>query len=209
MDTELPDIRELTALARHRVQVGPPPDWILPCPYHMEFEPKLRGSLTYLLTEQQVHAELHQTYLRSALRLETMSSVQELSQWRVEFEPRTQSVVLHSLKIRRGAVETEHLALDRIQFLQRESGLKGLVIGGWITLLLVLDDVSPGDTLEWSYTLTNHPRLLPEFVQCFFTLPPGVEVGKYNFVVCHGEKRAVKWKSSQKDLAPTIKSEGA
>src|SRR5580658_8819436 len=105
METELADVQELTALARERVRAGPPPGWITPCPYHIEFEPKIRGPLTYLLIENQVHAELHETYVRSVLRLETINSVQQLSQWSIEFEPRTQSVVLHSLKIRRGAIE--------------------------------------------------------------------------------------------------------
>jgi hypothetical protein len=210
MDKEFTDFRELTDLARERVQVGPPPSWIEPCPYHAEFQPKIRGSLTHLLVEQQVHAELRQRYVRSVQRLETMAAVQELSQWHVEFRPRRQSLVLHSLKIRRGAAETEHLALDRIQFLQREPGLKGfLTIDGGITLLLVVEDVSPGDTLEWSYTLTDHSPLMTDFFRYLFALPPGVEIGKYKFVVRHSEQRALKWKSSQKNLSPTIKSEQA
>jgi hypothetical protein len=209
MDTALPDLRNLILLARERVQVGPPPDWLTPCPYDADFEPNIRGPLTYLLIEQQVHAELHQTYVQTAVRLETMKSVQEQSQWRIVFEPQTQSVVLHSLKVRRGASETEHFSLDRIQFLQQEAGLKGFVIDGWITLLLLVEDVAPGDILVWSYTLTHHPRLLPEFVDCIFALPQGSEVGKYHFLIRHHERRVLKWKASPRDLAPTIHPKGA
>ena len=101
----------------------------------------------------------------------------------------------------------DHLSLDRVQFLQREAGLEGFVIDGWITLLLLLEDVAPGDILEWSYTLTNQPRLLPEFVNAFFALPPGAEIGKYYFSIRHHERRALKWKSSSPEFAPQIRAE--
>jgi hypothetical protein len=208
MDTALPDARDLIALARERVQGGPAPTWVKPFPYDAAFEPKIRGPLTYLLIEQQVHAEIRQTFVQTAVRLETMKSVQEQSQWRMIFEPQTQSVVLHSIKIRRGQSETEHLSLDRIKFLQREAGLHGLVIDGWITLLLLLEDVAAGDILEWSYTLTHHPRLLAEFVDCIFALPQGAELGSYHFLIHHHERRVLKWMASSEEFTPTIQPEG-
>ena len=183
MDAKPSETRDLVATARERVRIGAAPDWIVPCLYDADFKEKVRGSLTHLLIEQQVHAELHQTFVRVATRLETLQAVQNQSQWRLEFEPQTQSVVLHSIKVRRGSSETEHASLDRIQFLQRESGLEGCTIHGWITLLLLLEDVLPGDILEWSYTVASQPRLLPEYVFLFFSLPPGVQVGKHHFSV--------------------------
>src|SRR5438552_5803459 len=175
MDTKPSETRDLVATARERVRIGAAPDWIVPCLYDADFKEKVRGPVTHLLIEQQVHAELHQRFVRVAMRLETLQAVQNQSQWRVEFEPKTQSVVLHSIKVRRGSLETEHASLDRIQFLQRESGLEGYMLDGWITLVLLLEDVLPGDVLEWSYTVEGQPRLLPEHVTLFFSLPPGVQ----------------------------------
>jgi hypothetical protein len=194
-------------MARERVEIGPAPDWIVPTAYNADFRPPVPGTATFLLNEVQVHAELRQTYVRTVMRLETPQAVQHQSQWRVQFEPQTQSLLLHSIKTRRGSVETEHAVLDQIQFLQREAGLEGLVIDGWVTLLLVLENVSPGDVLEWSYTLTNRPKLLPEFFTSFFAVPAGCEIGKCRFSVRHDSRRALKWKSSSPELSPEITTE--
>jgi len=143
-----------------------------------------------------------------AIRLETPQAVQHQSQWRLPFDPQFQSLRLHSIKTRRGALETEHAVLSQIQFLQREAGLEGQIIDGSVTLLLVLENVSPGDILECSYTLTTFPKLLPEYIACLFSIPPGIEIGKCHFSVRHGSERALKWKSSSPELAPEVKNEG-
>ncbi len=209
MDAVPQDTRDLPAKARERVGIGPVPDWVRPCDYDMEFKTAARGALTHLLIERQVDAELGQMYVRTAVRLETMQAVQHQSQWRLEFEPQTQSVLLHSIKIRRGPAEAEHASLDRLQFLQREAGLEGCVIDGWITLLLLLEDVCPGDVLEWSYTVTSRPLLLPEYIHLFLTLPAGEQIGKHHLLVRHSERRPLRWKSSSTDLAPVIERHGA
>jgi len=136
------------------------------------------------------------------MRLETMQAVQRESQWRLQFEPRTQSVTLHSLKIRRGETEFDHANWEEFRLLQREEGLEGYVIDGWYTLLLVLEDVRPGDVIESCYTLESQPRLLPQSCASFFSLPQGIPVGKYSFSLRFAEPRPMKWKSSSADLKP-------
>src|SRR5262245_23915199 len=121
MDARPSETRDLPTIAREKVRLQPAPDWIAPCPYDADFKPPLRGPVTDLLLERQVHAELGQIYVRCATRLETMQAVQHHSQWRVEFEPLTQSLALHSIRIRRGSIDTERASLDRLKFLQREA----------------------------------------------------------------------------------------
>jgi hypothetical protein len=104
-----PENRELTAFARERVRVGPVPEWVAASSYNPDFVPKSQGLLTWFLFEQQVEGELGETYTRSGYRLETMKAVQQFSQWHIQFEPQTRSVVLHSVKIRRVGQEIEQL----------------------------------------------------------------------------------------------------
>ena len=200
--------RDPLALARERVRVGPVPDWVAPSAYDPDFKPSLGGPVTYLLIERQFHAEFRQSFERKSVRLETMQGVQQRSQWRLEFDPQTHSILIHSIKIRRGATETEHVLLDKIQFLQREAGLEGCVINGSITLLLLLEDVRPGDALEYSYTVQHRPRLLPANVGLLFALPAGVQIGKTLFSVRYSEGRPLKWKSSSQELSATIERHG-
>src|SRR5689334_5224578 len=128
--------RDMLAAAKARVRVGPVPQWVLPCPYAADFKTKTAAPVTHLLIDRQVHAEQRQLFVHMAVRLETMQAVQHHSQWRLEFSPLTQSIELHSIRIVRGDAGVEHAAFEKLHFLQREAGLEGFVIDGWVTLLL-------------------------------------------------------------------------
>ena len=208
MDSKPSEMLDLPKLAREQVQIGPPASWIDSSEFDKKFTPQLRGETTYLLIEKQIHAELGQTYVHGATRLESQDAVRAQSQGQINFDPQTESLLLHSITIRRGESETEHAHLDRIQFLQRETGLERQgTIGGQITLLLLLEDVRPGDILEYSYTVTARSRVMPENITAFFSLPPGTEIGKYRFLIQHAEKRAVRWKASSPDFKPQISTD--
>jgi hypothetical protein len=195
---------DLLTLARSRVRIGSVPDWVTAATYSPEFTAKVRRAVTPLLLERQAHAELHEHHVHNALRLETIPAVQHHSQWRLEFAPKTEWVVLHTVRTRRGAVEREHLSLEKIQFLQREAGLEGFIIDGGITLLLLLEDVAVGDVLEFSYTIRSQPRLLPQNWGMLFELPLASEIGKHHFSVRHAATRQMKWKSYSQSLAPVV-----
>src|ERR1044071_226373 len=199
--------RDVLAAARGRVRVGPVPDWVVPCSYAPDFKTKCPAAVTHLLIDRQLNAELHETFVRSAIRLETRQGVQHESQWRLEFSPQTQSIDLHSIQIRRGSDEIEHAGLDRIQFLQRESGLEGFVIDGWVTLLLLIEDVRPGDVLECAYTIASCSRLIPESCAALFTIPEKVHFGKHHLSVRFAETQQLKWKSSGVEFTPVEKRE--
>jgi hypothetical protein len=194
-------------LAKSRVQNGPAQDWVVLCPYETAFKSQQDSQITFLLSDSQIHAEQHSLFIHQVIRLETMQAVQHWSQWRLQFEPKTQLVTLHSLKIRRGDSEIDQSNLGKSHLLQREEGLDRFVIHGWFTLLIVLEDVRPGDILDFSYTIRSEPVLFPNHGGCFFTLPQGVPVGKYHFAVQFNNLRQRKWKSSSPDLAPVEKKE--
>lgn len=198
---------DILTAARERVAIAPVPDWVQPCSYAAGFKPKTPASVTHILFDRQVHAERHEVFIRTVVRLETMQAVQNHSQWRLEFSPSSQSVELHAIKIRRGDVETEHANIERIRFLQRETGLEGLVIDGEVTLLLLLEDVRPGDTLEWSYTFRGQSRLMPDACIAQFSIPENIHLGKHHVFVRSADTRPLKWKSSSADFTPVERRE--
>jgi hypothetical protein len=170
--------------ARGKFGVGPVPDWVTSCLPDYDFKPqpsKTPGSTTLLLWSVQTHAEKNATHVHMAYRLENMEAVQQMSQWRVEFEPRTQNITLHWIKTRRGTTEFDHTQLHKLHLLQREAGLEGCVIDGMFTALLLLEDVRSGDVLEWCYTSEARPRFLPENHFALFRLPGAVPMGRAFF----------------------------
>lgn len=193
---------EYIATVKDRIQTGPIPNWVVGCSYSLQFKAEDHAPITHLLQNTQVHAEKRELFVQNAIRLETMDAVQHFSQWRLQFEPKTQLVTLHTLKIRRGETETNHLKLEKAHILQREEGLEKFVILGWFTFLMILEDVRPGDILEFAYTIQTQPLLLPDNGSYFFTLPQAVSVGKYHFTVQFAATRQMKWKSLDSNLKP-------
>lgn len=191
--------------AKDRVRAYPCPDWVNPCPFVEDFNPPGGKQIVYLLIDNQVHAERREIFVRQVIRLETPEAVQHWSQWRLQFEPKQQSVALHSLKIRRGKNEIDQCNLEKAHFLQREEGLERFLIHGWFTLLMVLEDVRAGDVLDFSYTIENAPGIFPDHDANFFRLPQGFPLGKYRYAVQFANARPRKWRSSSPELAPVIK----
>ena len=190
------------ATAKNQIRTGPVPGWTIESPFDLQFKSEHEASITYLLSDTQIHAERRETFIHNAVRLETMEAVQHLSQWRLQFEPKNQLITLHSLKVRRGEFEIDHLHIDKAHCLQREEGLERFIIHGWFTFLMILEDIRPGDILDFSYTIETQPRLLPEHGGYFFSLPQGLSVGKYHFSLRFNNSRQMKWKSSGNDLKP-------
>lgn len=208
LETEKPTReRDVIEMAREQVKITPRPEWVRPCSYAADFKPSTPSSAIFLLSDRQIHAELQQTYVRNVMRLDTQQAVQHHSQWRLEFIPLTQSLELHSVKIKREGEEIEHASLDRVRFLQREAGLEGFVLQGGVTLLLLIEDVRIGDILEYSYTSHHRSQMLAEHCMALFTLPENLPLGKHHLLVRFSESRPLKWKSSSADLAPVEQRE--
>ncbi|HVU26551.1 MAG TPA: DUF3857 and transglutaminase domain-containing protein [Verrucomicrobiae bacterium] len=195
-----------TISAKSRVRSGAYPDWSSSSDFDENFKASNGAQITYLLIDNQVHAERHELFVRQVIRLETMEAVQHWSQWKLQFEPKQQLITLHSLKIRRGQNEIEQSNLEKAHFLQREEGLERFVIHGWFTLLMILEDVRPGDVLDFAYTIESSSELFPNQGGSFFILPQGMSVGKYRFAVQFADARQRKWRSSA-NLLPTERHE--
>jgi hypothetical protein len=188
------------AAAKQRIRIGPAPDWTVPCSFRLDFKPKQPGHVTHLLSCQQIHAEERQTYVHTAIRLETTQALQNEAQGRIAFEPRTQNFILHWLKIYRGETVLDRTALENLRCVQKETD--GFVAPSRLTLVLWLEGVRPGDVVELCYTLEEESPLLDEDCGCFFALPEGSPLGKLYFSLRFDDDREFRWKSSSPDLQP-------
>jgi transglutaminase-like putative cysteine protease len=190
--------------AKDRVRTGAVPEWVVECPFDIDFKPKSPGQLIHLLFEQQIHAELGQTYFHRALRLETAQAVRSESPLRLDFEPRHQRIIVHWIKTWRAGVKIDHTNLSSARMVDRQPAGSTL---DRVSILLMLEDVRPGDVLEWAYSVKSQPLLLPEYCAAMFTLPAGVAVGKFYFSLRFDPSRPMQWKSSEPEWIPVEKQE--
>jgi transglutaminase-like putative cysteine protease len=166
-----------------RVVFAPPDPWVEIEDYDASLKAKEGIHLTHLLWSRQELAGVGRSFNATALRLETPLAVQHQSQWSLDLDPRTQHLIFHWLRVKRGDQVIDHLHRDRMRLIQRETQLEHLVLDGRWTLLVVLDDVRPGDVVEAGYTYeTQHP-IRPDSCEVYFAVPSRSVVGKYRLSV--------------------------
>jgi hypothetical protein len=184
----------LVDAGKERIEPGPIPDWVVPCTFAPNFKPSTPGQVTYLLWDKQLHAEKQQEFTHAAVRLETLQAVQRESEWRLECDPRRQTITVHWIRIHRGEQQFDQTRLENLRPIPGASE-------GRQTLGLMLEDVRLGDVLEWCYTVAEHPIAAGQRAR-FFALPDGAPLGKLFLSVRFSPSRRMKWKASAKDLAP-------
>jgi TonB family protein len=190
-----------------RVSFGPADAWVDEEGYDGAATPRKEGAhFTHLLWTRQVDAELGKSFHRTALRLETAIAVQNQSQWRLEFDPRTQRLTLHWLRVVRGQTVIDQLQREHMRLIQREAQLEHLVIDGHWTLLVVLLDVRPGDIIDAGYTFeTRHPISAGQ-CEVFYYVPPQATFGNFRLSVLFDSQRpGMKWLAAPD--APQLRDE--
>lgn len=180
------------------------PDWakINEPPYDLsrrEGEP-----ITQLLLDIQYDVGSKASFVRSIQRLENKQAVQELSQWRMNFDPKIQQIQLHHIHVIRDGVTREYATPDRLKIIQREEDLDSYILHGEVTLLVVLEDIRIGDILEVSYTRTTKPKLLPNHFSFLQAPPNSIRTGLYHLSVRFPVDSPIRWKSGNSDQTPKV-----
>jgi transglutaminase-like putative cysteine protease len=203
---ETTTIGSIPAHLLERITIGPPPAWVVERP--VEIEKEARGGINpvYLLDSQD-HAGRNESYQRSVQRLGTMNQVHEASQWRVNMDPLTSRLTIHALLVRRADNSVDNARLDRLRVLQREERLEALTLRGELTVVALLEDVRVGDVLDLSYTIQTRDQIFPDRFRCFSFIPH-YTVRQLYWSVRFPTGRAMRWKSSDAKLVPTIREEG-
>ncbi len=94
-----------------------------------------------------------QYYNHFATKALSTSGVEEVSGISIDFDPLYQSLTLHGVTLWRDGVAQDRLGRARIDLIQREKELEYQLYDGTRTLNVIIEDVRPGDTVEYSYTL--------------------------------------------------------
>lgn len=189
-----------------RVLLAPPAAWVEAESYDRGVSCKEGSHLTHLLWTRQVEAESGVSYHATAVRLETPLAVQHESQWSLDLDARKGSLTLHWLRVVRGEARIDQLKRERMRLIQRETQLERHVIDGSWTLLIVLEDVRPGDVIEAAYSFEWAHPIRPDGCEALFVVPPQATVGRYRLTVCSAAARSeLRWKASPD--APALREE--
>jgi transglutaminase-like putative cysteine protease len=147
-----------TPLFAEGYALAPTPQWVSPIAApKADWVEKAHGTNgeAYLLVDRQwsmLDGRL-QSYAHFATKALSASGVEEVSGISIDFDPLYESLTLHKLSVWRNGVETDRLPRSRIDLIQREKELEYRLYDGTRTLNAILEDVRPGDIVEYSYTI--------------------------------------------------------
>lgn len=165
--------------AQEAFSIAPPPAWVEVLPAREEEpagpagrsgEGDAGGETEVLLVSLQdrVSEQGSASYFRFRYRVRGASSIQEDSQVEIGFNPAYEELILHTARVYREGREVNQLGPDRVQVYDQETELSNQIVGGWKTAVLFLEDVRPGDVVDYSYTLRGaNPVLGGHYMRAF------------------------------------------
>jgi hypothetical protein len=190
-----------------RVTIAPAPNWVV----ERSLEPNTPGKAgtnPVLLLDQQYHATRREQYQRTVRRLDTIQAVQDAAQWRQDFDPATERLIIHSLGVSRGGRRVENAKPERLRLLQREENLDQLIIDGLATVVVLLEDARSGDIVDLAFSVQRETRVFRDRFWFFATVPSHIAVLNYSLSVRFATERPMRWKSNDTKLAPATREDG-
>jgi len=142
-------------------ELAPVPRWVLPAEPGTPTDAHLRQAtdgVSYLLVDNQVLATpaervRYYRYVSRALNAKGVESVANLG---IDFDPAWQKVQLHAVRVLRAGHAIDKLAGARIEVIQPEKELDDeLIYNGSKTVKLFLQDVRPGDEVDYSFSVVG------------------------------------------------------
>jgi transglutaminase-like putative cysteine protease len=150
---------------------GPRPAWVQVVAPDLRPSPdptQISDGIHYLLVDRQIRVgpRGEERYRHFVKRLVNEAGLETASQLSVSYDPTYESLELHSLRVRRRGAVLDRLARERIEVVQRESGLEAQMYDGTLSAVLFIEDLRVGDVVEYDYTVRGaNPVLGGRFSQ--------------------------------------------
>ena len=146
------------------VSVRPAPKWAQRVDAAGGREPRddVRWGIYGLLTDHQVRITDRGVveYFRRVRKVLSPTAVQNASEVSIDFDPSFQRLVLHEVVLVRSAKRVNQLDLASVRVIEKERDADQDIYDGSLTALLFLNDVRPGDVIDYSYSLEGSNPLL-------------------------------------------------
>ncbi len=161
------------------------PGWIniLPFSEKVNDTTNTSGGYYFLLVDQQHDAESQETYRRYATKILTEKGLAFASTINVSFDPAYEKLIFHKVIIKRNGETIDKLRINKIEVIRREENLERNIYDGSLSALLNLDDVRPGDMVEYAYTIRGSNPLFKGMFFNSFYLNYDVPVGKIYYSI--------------------------
>jgi len=146
------------------VVIGPAPMWVHQLHVDVpKVEPKndVRYGIYTLLDDHQIRVtNTVVAYRRRVEKVLTPGGVQNASELSIDFDPTYEHIVLHSIVLLRDGETIDELPHIAVRVIDKETETAERIYDGTRSALVILDDVRPGDLLDYSYSIDGANPIL-------------------------------------------------
>ena len=175
------------------VEKSAPPSWVVMPEYEIPATTDSSlGSVRYLVSDFQSNLDESSDYKYFATQINTRAGVEDYSQLSADFQPDYQTLTWHSLEVIRGGRTQDRLPAVKFELIRQEKGLDRQLYDGEITAHAILNDIRPGDTIVYSYSITGSNPIFKGKEHTFLQTEFGSPV---DYLRCR-----VLWDASQRTL---------
>ena len=170
-----------TSQAGFSYQQLPVPQWVEQQKYQLPATTE-SAPVSYLLLDEQVNwlSGDYQGYTHIAMQANTAAGVEQASQYQVSFAPEYQQLIFHSILLTRNGVAKEQLGIADIRLVQREQEQERQIYNGYVTAMVLLSDMQPGDIVDIQYSLNGANPIYAGKRSAYFSLNWSVAVQQLN-----------------------------
>ncbi len=123
----------------------------------------VRWGIYDIVNDHQVRAgngDAWHQYFRIVRKVLSPSGVQNASEVSLDFDPSFETLTIHDVTIIRGGERFDALDPDEIRVIDKEDDSENRIYDGERTALLFLEDVRPGDVIDYSWSLAGSNPIL-------------------------------------------------
>jgi len=194
---------------------GPQPAWVKPLPPApvAEDRPVARGAKARREPLVDVQVQLAPksataTYVHLQHEALDTSTLREVSEPQISFNPAYQQVVIHQLAVIRDGQRLDRLKDARIELVRREQQLERQMIDGVRTALVVISDVRVGDIVDLAYTLEGENPIFEGRYSSLMQLASDAPIGRLHLRIEAPSDRKLNTKVVATDVVPERFEEG-
>ncbi len=200
--------------AQQAYRIGPPAPWIKPIPAEHAAEGpegKATSGFEMLLVDRQeaVGGAALERYKHVAYRLLTEGAVENNSQIEIAVDPTYEQITLHAVTVTRDGKPVDQLKSGQIRVLKRESEMDDHIFNGTVSVVLVLEDVKPGDVVEYSYTRRGANPVFAGHYMGSFLLQQDSPLREMHFRLLWPQSRPLYIRRHETTVEPVITTAGS
>lgn len=159
----------------------PVPGWVTPRTYPQATSAQ-QEPVSYLMLDEQVNwlNNEYQGYSHIAMRANSRNGVEQASQYQVSFAPEYQQLIFHRITLTRNGETKEQLGIADIRLVQREQEHDRQIYNGYVTAMVLISDMQPGDIVDIQYSVNGHNPIYADKRSAYFPLSWSVGVQQLN-----------------------------